>query len=712
MRTEKLAVALLLVIIPLAGATVPTHAAPNAPYEDLGGAILGTPITVSWGANRLDIFVVGTDRRLYHKAWNGNRWLPSVTDYEPLGGLIRNGSSPSITCWSPGRLDIVVIGDDRQLYHKAWDGNRWLPSATGYEPLGGLVRDGGSPAITSWGPGRLDIVVVGDDRQLYHKAWSGNRWLPSATGYEPLGGIVRDGSSPAITSWGLDRLDIAVIGDDRQLYHKAWDGNRWLPSAANFEPLGGAVRDGSSPAIVSKGLGRLDIFVIGQNQGLDHKAWESTRWLPSPTALEHLGGIISDGSSPSATAWGDSRVSVFVIGTDQGLYHKGWDGNRWWEYENLGGIIASGSSPATISWGAGRMDVFVVGGDTKLHHKARNSFQWLTDTKMAAVPISGPTKWAVLLCKTSDHPEEPKDKTFFRNLFTEDGSGLGGMFDYWRDMSYGAITLVGSQVKGWFTMQETLAQLNALSRQDKVRACVAAASSDFQNPSTNFYGIAVMFNMPFVDSGDAGSPAMLTFNGVTKPYAVLDLASNVWTTSFAAQEMGHGYRLDHSWSRRPDIEYGDPYDSMSAPPGKTFTRSLPLFGDSGPSLNAVYREALGWIPPARIYSGSVETATITLAPLGEPNVSGYLMAKIFAFGRTDRYYTVEFHRATGWDQGLQQDVVLIHEVLPDRHSYLITDDGGPERRIGQPFGDPATHLSVVVLRMDASGATIQIARVR
>jgi hypothetical protein len=37
----------------------------------------------------LDIFVVGTDRALYHKYWSpGTGWGPSVTGYERLGGVI------------------------------------------------------------------------------------------------------------------------------------------------------------------------------------------------------------------------------------------------------------------------------------------------------------------------------------------------------------------------------------------------------------------------------------------------------------------------------------------------------------------------------------------------------------------------------------------------------------------------------------------------
>ena len=41
----------------------------------------------SWGANRLDIFGLGGDNQMYHKAWDGNNWWPSLTDWEALGGF-------------------------------------------------------------------------------------------------------------------------------------------------------------------------------------------------------------------------------------------------------------------------------------------------------------------------------------------------------------------------------------------------------------------------------------------------------------------------------------------------------------------------------------------------------------------------------------------------------------------------------------------------
>ncbi len=41
----------------------------------------------SWGQNRLDIFGLGLDGAMYHKAWDGTAWRPSINDWERLGGI-------------------------------------------------------------------------------------------------------------------------------------------------------------------------------------------------------------------------------------------------------------------------------------------------------------------------------------------------------------------------------------------------------------------------------------------------------------------------------------------------------------------------------------------------------------------------------------------------------------------------------------------------
>ena len=64
----------------------------------------------------------------------------------------------------------------------------WGPSLTGYERMGGICL--GQPEVVAWGPNRLDVFVIGTDRVLYHKWWNGSAWSPSLTGYENMGGVI------------------------------------------------------------------------------------------------------------------------------------------------------------------------------------------------------------------------------------------------------------------------------------------------------------------------------------------------------------------------------------------------------------------------------------------------------------------------------------------------------------------------------------------
>jgi len=292
----------------------------------------------SWCPNRLDIFGLGTDHAMYHKAWNGSAWLPSRIGWEGLGGIFTYGyeNPPAVVAWSANRLDIFGLGTDRQMYHKYWDGSHWGPSPTGWEPLGGIFSS--PPAAAAWGPNRLDIFGLGTDRQMYHKYWDGSHWGPSPTGWEPLGGVFS--SPPAVAAWGPNRLDIFGLGTDHQMYHKYWDGSHWGPSPTGWEPLGGVFS--SPPAVAAWGPNRLDIFGLGTDHQMYHKYWDGSHWGPSPTGWEPLGGVFS--SPPAVAAWSANRLDIFGLGTDRQMYHKYWDGSHWGPsptgWEPLGGVFS------------------------------------------------------------------------------------------------------------------------------------------------------------------------------------------------------------------------------------------------------------------------------------------------------------------------------------------------------------------------------------
>ncbi|CDG81346.1 M43 family zinc metalloprotease [Janthinobacterium agaricidamnosum] len=357
-----------------AGQVARMQACLDGPRSGIGMAAGGTtprqgssPVA-AWAANRLDVFVLGTDCALYRKAWDGSAWKPSLTGYDALGGVCT--SAPQAVSWGPNRLDVFVTGTDSSLFHKAWNGSAWAPSATGYDNLGGTCI--GDPRAVAWGPNRLDVFVLGTDRRLFHKWWDGVAWGPSLTGYEAQGGTCM--TQPDVVSWGANRLDVFVIGTDHALYHKWWDGSAWRPSLAGYERLGGVCT--SAPRAVAWGPNRLDVFVTGTDGALYHKWWDGAKWGPSADGFERLGGVCI--GEIEAVSWGPNRLDIFVIGTDSALYHKAWNGSAWSPsqagFDSLGGICRS--RPRAAAWAANRLDVFVTGADSALFHKAWNGTAW------------------------------------------------------------------------------------------------------------------------------------------------------------------------------------------------------------------------------------------------------------------------------------------------------------------------------------------------
>lgn len=276
--------------IGVTGVILPTPAVAWHGFENLGGLLTSKPNAVSWGANRIDVVVRGTDSAVYHKWWNGSSW----NGYENLGGLIQG--APTICSWANGRLDIFATGLNHHLWHRWYQGG-W----SNWEDLGGVLSS--EPAAVSWGNGRIDVFARGMDSTLYHM-WYDGHWHS----WESLGGVC--GSGPAVASWAGNRLDCFVQGMDHHLWHKWWNGSAW----SGWEDLGGTVQ--GSPGAVSWGPNRIDVFYPGKNFAMMHKWWNGSVW----SGEENLGGGLSSGVGVSS--WAAGRLDCFVEGTDSSMYHK------------------------------------------------------------------------------------------------------------------------------------------------------------------------------------------------------------------------------------------------------------------------------------------------------------------------------------------------------------------------------------------------------
>ena len=123
----------------------------------------------------------------------------------------------------------------------------------------------GGIAATSWGPGRLDLFWVEEDRGLWHRAWVAGAWQPS----ESLGGSLA--SSPAVTTWAEGQMEVFAVMDDGQLWDRYWDGMSWHV----WESLGGELDPSATPTASSSGPDRLDVLARGRDGAI---------WVPWETA--------------------------------------------------------------------------------------------------------------------------------------------------------------------------------------------------------------------------------------------------------------------------------------------------------------------------------------------------------------------------------------------------------------------------------------------
>jgi hypothetical protein len=74
---------------------------------------------VSWGANRIDVFVRGADGATWSTAWTGSVWVA----WYPLGGLA--ASDPDVGSPGLNKLNVVSRGQDGSLWQDSWNGSAW-----------------------------------------------------------------------------------------------------------------------------------------------------------------------------------------------------------------------------------------------------------------------------------------------------------------------------------------------------------------------------------------------------------------------------------------------------------------------------------------------------------------------------------------------------------------------------------------------------------
>ena len=120
---------------------------------------------------------------------------------------------------------MFAVFNDGTLQHIWWDGAIW----NDWENLGGNYQ--GEPAAVSWGPGRLDVFLLGADWQLHHHWFDNNVWaVPEVLSW---GGAATISTSPTAISTAVNQLQVFVPTNDKAVTIATWNGQLWTYAGTN-----------------------------------------------------------------------------------------------------------------------------------------------------------------------------------------------------------------------------------------------------------------------------------------------------------------------------------------------------------------------------------------------------------------------------------------------------------------------------------------------
>lgn len=320
-------------------------------------------------------------------------------------------------------------------------------------------------------------------------------------------------------------------------------------------------------------------------------------------------------------------------------------------------------------------------------------------------PVIGTKRALVLLVDFSDNPATTPTSHYEELLFSQGTYPTGSMRDYYQEVSYGLLEVVG-EVKGWYRAPQTYAYyVNELfgvyskypqNVQKIVEDTVILADPEVDFSQYDLDGDGYVDNLLIVH---AGPGAERTFNQndvwshkwvTSKPIEVdgvkvytYSMQPEDGTVGVFAHEFGHILGL-------PDL-YDTGYDSQGV--GSWCLMAAGSWG--GPSndgtrpthLCAWAKEVLGWVNPQVISSNTmgVEIPQVEESPF---------VLKLWTNGNPEEeYFLVENRQKTGFDEYLPGSGLLIYHI----DEGVPTNDDQNHYRVGVEQADGLYQLELDVM---------------
>ena len=248
-------------------------------WGSLGGSFASAPAIVSWSADRLPVYVRGTDNRFYHNVWHNGKW----SGWDNLLGQLPNAIPVgNLACFSPGilKVDCFTYDQDGNLWRNSFDptlfwGTHWSNWQMVPEPS----DHGSGLGAYSFNPESIGIVTMAPNGTLVQGNLQGYAPISSWTQLPSVSS--ENGSDPSCVGSKSGAAYCAVLGQDGKIWSTEFDSGTWQ----DWTALPGTETLASGPTIVTTGFNRLDVFARGSDNGLwvntlDNGVWSGWSAIP------------------------------------------------------------------------------------------------------------------------------------------------------------------------------------------------------------------------------------------------------------------------------------------------------------------------------------------------------------------------------------------------------------------------------------------------
>jgi len=338
---------------------------------------------------------------------------------------------------------------------------------------------------------------------------------------------------------------------------------------------------------------------------------------------------------------------------------------------------------------------------------------------------SKPMPWAVILCRFKGEAPNPEVENpiekLYRGIFTP---GTGGLVEFWRDASLGAIAITGSKVFGWLELDITRANAgigSGATRSTFVDAAIRAATRTNPDALKGFFSQIAVLTHNW--SKDGAPPGADWRTKVWSPFWIdgsADGRGKVTLTpphngNITAHEMGHGFGMQHDVSADFQTHYADPCCIMS----QQHSFFDPVWGvNFGPAVCVPHLMQQNWMYAQRVFQDGgawvSKGITVMLAPVDEPGSRANLAMKLpFQTGATKWDYYIQYIRPTDWNQGLGEPFIFIRRLGPGKDvgpTPAILGSISVPAMVGTraQFVEPSGNILFEVERLDPYGRIVQV----